>query len=287
MRNRLALVGVILGVMRSSRTALAALPLLALVVSGCSGGGGTHSSPTTAHQAIVHLGPCPKTDPNTDQTKSNAAVKGLDRAMVPIAALRVRMCRYSSGDRSLVGERTMTRPSNVARFEAEANRFPASPPTTAPPGPQQGLIGMDCPQGWYHVVTFASASQRVELRESCGWVGNSVLGGSDSHWFAELQRYTEGSTATGTVVGTVLAVGGLRMRRQIPGKVFASDASGAERRATTTATRPFSLTLRVGTYRFTGSSPLINSGRTTCRAAAPVVVVSGKTNRVEVICSID
>jgi hypothetical protein len=298
--NRLALVGVILGVMRICRTAFAAILAAALVVAGCSGGGGTHATPTTARQVVVNLGPCPKTyDPNVDLTKVNAGVKGLDRALVPIAAVRVRMCKYGDG---FIGERMMVRPANVARFEAEANGSAVSLPTTPPPisatqglTGEEGLTGEDCVQDGAYVVTFASASQQVELRGSCGGIGNGILSGHSSmHWFSELQHYTEGSTATGTVVGTIVEVGGLRMRRQIPGNVSALDRFGTTRRATTTATRPFSLTLRVGTYQFFGASPFIDGGRwtgvggrSTCQAPAPVVVVAGKTSRVEVICSID
>jgi hypothetical protein len=107
------------------------------------------------------------------------------------------MCRYG-GDLKLVGERTMVRSSNAARFEREANRLPASPTTTLPPGP--GLVGGDCPQDWFHVVTFASNSQRVDVYESCGAVTNGVLEAqSTAQWFNELQRYTSPNTLDPTM----------------------------------------------------------------------------------------
>ena len=86
---------------------------------------GSEGPPTTAQRRTgpEHLGPCPKTDPNTDLTKLNAGVNGLDRVLVPITALRVRVCLYG-GQSNLEGEGTLVLP-NVARFEAEANLFPA------------------------------------------------------------------------------------------------------------------------------------------------------------------
>lgn len=168
---------------------------LALLAASCSSGGGKQSVPTTPRPGInatVSLGPCPNPDPRNDLAKTNKGVAGLDKTMVPITAVRVRMCRYGGGlhGTDLVGERTMVRPSNAARFAAEANAFPAAPTTTLAPGSRGFIGGGDCPQGWYHVVTFASASQRVEIREGCGWVTNGVLEGSGAHWFSELANYT-------------------------------------------------------------------------------------------------
>jgi len=170
---------------------------VALFVAGCSSGGGKQSTPTTVRP--LSLGSCPKTEPNTDLTKVNTGVKGLDRVLVPITAVQVRMSRYSLvPGAGLIGERTLVS-SDAARFEAETNRFPASLPTTLPapppysPSGSQGLVGDEgCMQEWRHLVTFASDSQQVEIYEDgCGAVSNGVLGAqSTAQWFSELQHDT-------------------------------------------------------------------------------------------------
>lgn len=135
------------------------------------------------------LGPCPKTDPRIDLMKSNAGVMGLGRVLIPIAATTVRTCRYGGDERlDAVGTRVLP---NAALFESEVNRFPVPPPTTVPLG--HGLIGADCPQDWYHLLTFANESQRVDVYESCGWLSNGVLdaGPSTGAWYTDLaQHYT-------------------------------------------------------------------------------------------------
>jgi hypothetical protein len=94
--------------------------------------------------------------------------------------------------------------------------------------------------------------------------------------------------AATTVVGTIRAVGGRPpgLNREIAGTVTATSVSGTRWIATTTATRQFALELPAGTYRFTGTTALVNSGQSECFAPAAVVVVGGKTTQVEVVCSI-
>jgi hypothetical protein len=171
---------------------------LAILVVGCSSGGGKQSTPTTARP--LGLGPCPQTEPPIFGPGFNAGVKGLDKKLVPITAVKVRICRYGGGAFKLEAERTLVS-SDAARFEAEVNQFAASIPTTLPPPPpnspsgSQGLVGNEgCMQGWNHVVTFASDSQKVDIyADGCGAVGNGVLDAqSAAHWFNELQHYTNG-----------------------------------------------------------------------------------------------
>jgi hypothetical protein len=273
---------------------------MALLVASCSSGGGNHASPTTtiatpsstaattttvspAHLA-TNLGPCPKDDPVSLPGRLNVGIKGLGQKLVPIVALNVRVCRYDPRAPS-----TVLKPPDAMRLEAEANRLlivkDAIRYNCAPTNPP------------YFFVTFANDRQQVDVWEDggCGFITNGVLTVSTTtKWRNELQRYTTSSTAattatTGRAVGTIREVGGPApgLNRQIPGTVIATDARGTHWHASTTATRPFSLTLPPGTYRFTGRSALINDGRSPCSEPTPVVVVRGQTTHIEVVCSID
>jgi hypothetical protein len=179
---------------------------MSLVGVGCTSGSGKHSTPTTTRIRTrpERLGPCPNPDPNIDLSKVNAGVTRLDKKLVPITASRVRVCLYGAQGK-LEREGALVLP-NAARFEQEANQFPASPPTTVPQG--GGLPGSDCPQDWYHVVTFASDSQQVDLREVCGRVGNGVLQAqSTMTWFNDLQRLARGRDIRATLVEVPNVVG--------------------------------------------------------------------------------
>jgi len=134
--------------------------------------------------------------------------------------------------------------------------------------------------GNYNWVTYELLDGRWKVADCHAPIGGSASSASSA---------TAPSTdTTGTVVGTLREVGGPSpgLNRQIPGTVYATDASGTRWLAATTATQPFSLSLPGGTYRLTGRSPLINTGQTDCLPQAPVVVVGGKTTQVEVECGI-
>jgi len=171
--------------------------------------------------------------------------------------------------------------SDVLYLEAATNRL-----ADVPPSQLNDQCGIDVRSVF--VVTFADALLHiVSVRDEmgCGWVTNGALIAQGTPaWHHLLQHYI---TALGTVVGSVREVGGPSpgLNRPVPAQVFATDTSGTHWRAGTTATEPFSLTLPAGTYRLTGS-PLTNGGQSECVAAAPVVVVGGKTTRVEVVCDI-
>ena len=211
-------------------------------------------------------------------------------SLVPITALNVRICEYANGP--LVRSEILS-PAIAIPFVRATNLLKSF----TPHGPVVGCIGPQGPTNFpaSFVVTFASDSRRVTLSggtDSCdgsfGLTNGTFNGATTGKWVNELEHYTIGSTVTGTVVGTLREVGGPPpgLNRQIPGTVFAADASGANWQAAATATRPFTLTLPAGTYVFTGSSPLINSGQIDCFAQAAVVVVGGERVRVEVVCSI-
>jgi hypothetical protein len=235
----------------------------------------------------ANLGPCPKRNPaELPDTSINADYRGLSTQLVPITPLKVRVCRWQYRPNGLVTSESGTSLA-AAQLAADANhlqRFPAL--TTA------GTCEAYTPVFY---VTFASDTRQVTIADGgCGAVGNGVLfGRTTKTWFNELARYAAASTATttyttGKAVGTLQEVGGPApgLNHQIPGTVVATYVGIRWGQAKTTASQPFSMTLLAGTYRFTGTSPLINSGQSQCSAATPIVVVGGKTTRVEVVCTI-
>jgi len=73
----------------------------------------------------------------------------------------------------------------------------------------------------------------------------------------------------------------------LPGTITARAATGRTFTATAGRDGRFTLSLPPGAYRVTGRSPLIQSGRTACPAAADLHVTRGKRARhVTVVCSI-
>ncbi|MGO9875754.1 MAG: hypothetical protein ACLPVY_18380, partial [Acidimicrobiia bacterium] len=90
--------------------------VVALLVAGCSGGGGKQSAPTTTRaltattlggvtgepgggtgplDVAANLGPCPKHLPGNEQLEPNiAGAHALAHKMVPIAAVRLRICDF-------------------------------------------------------------------------------------------------------------------------------------------------------------------------------------------------
>jgi hypothetical protein len=184
--------------------------------------------------------------------------------------LNVRICAYRIA--APLRDVVLDAPEAL-RFTADTNR------NRTPPNMRS------CPGGLTFFVTFANDVQHVSLLDFCDYhlTNGAFAADATSLWLNELQSYT-----TGTVVGTLREVGGPApgLNRQIAGTVIAISPFGQSWRATTTATQPFTLAVPAGTYRLFGSSPLINDGQSQCSAAAPVVVVVGKTTQVHVVCSI-
>ncbi|HEX9033067.1 MAG TPA: hypothetical protein VF834_14600 [Streptosporangiaceae bacterium] len=74
----------------------------------------------------------------------------------------------------------------------------------------------------------------------------------------------------------------------LPGHVTAAPVpAGSPHTFPVPATGEYKIRLAPGTYRLTGTSPLIQSGSQTCRAAHLIRVRSGRTTAgVKIICSI-
>jgi len=98
------------------------------------------------------------------------------------------------------------------------------------------------------------------------------------------------SPPRGTATGILLRVGGMAPGSPVPlpGKVTATSTAGGP----TVIGRigkngRFRIMLPPGSYRFTGTSPLIGSGKATCTAARPVTIRPARTTSgIKIICSI-
>jgi hypothetical protein len=91
----------------------------------------------------------------------------------------------------------------------------------------------------------------------------------------------------GRITGSVRAIGGPPpgVNIAITGTVTAVDASGRRWLAPTSGARDFSLSVPAGSYRISGTGVGSNGGRYTCGpAATPVIVDSGGTTPVAVVC---
>lgn len=224
---------VILGVVRRWSYPVTMLAL-ALVVAGCSSGGGKQSAPTTVsrrttatrggvtgHRGGGHgfaplppllaiLGPCPNTYPSVPLTKLNAGAAGLGRKLVPISASKVRICRWGACDiYTNGGEAARTVPdtlvasvtlssSGASMFEDLTNRQPRR--TTGP----MGCTGPDGGIGYeYLLLTFANGSSHVNVEETDGpCVGPQLSNGTllalpSAAWLNDLRRRTTPLGATG------------------------------------------------------------------------------------------
>jgi len=218
-------------------------------------------------------------------TALNAGVEGLAERLVPFAASHVRVCRYEYLPNGDVASASAT--PQIAPLEQEANqlpRYPGAGPQSCNP-PVFPLI---------YFVIFADNAQQVAVMDAdCGSVTNgAAYVHPGTSWRNELQSYFTGSKATttssvGKVIGSAREVGGAPpgLNRPIPGIFTATSVSEADWQTASTATRPFSLTLPAGTYRFIFTSPVINTEGAHCRELAPVVVVPGMTTRLEVSCT--
>lgn len=92
-----------------------------------------------------------------------------------------------------------------------------------------------------------------------------------------------------TVPGTFVRVGGPAPGSPVPlpGTITAKTARGETFAATAARDGRFKLSLPPGTYRVTGSSPLMQSGQMICAATAELHVSRGHPVRpVTVVCSI-
>jgi hypothetical protein len=102
----------------------------------------------------------------------NAGVRGLDKKLVPIKALYVRVCRYSglAGQEQLDGAAGLSS-YRAARFAVETNGLP-------PNRLSQQIPHVDCsPSPREYFLTFANDTQKINVgpEGSCATPTNSVL----------------------------------------------------------------------------------------------------------------
>jgi hypothetical protein len=190
--------------------AVAAMSAAFLVV-GCSGGSGKKSAPTTTgatnatspttispSHVVASLGRCPQRMPSRS-LELNADIKRLDKQLVPVAALNVRICSYDgtvtnddSGyhnvPKRLVGA-GMLQPILARRLEEEANRLPkvAGAPSCHPPDVGDAVH--------FYFLTFANDSQQVHVVDETGSCSIGPYNGQfgavrTTGWLNELRHYT-------------------------------------------------------------------------------------------------
>ncbi len=94
----------------------------------------------------------------------------------------------------------------------------------------------------------------------------------------------------GTAAGIFIRVGGPAPGAPVPlpGTVTATAANGGATVSVSVGKDgKFRISLPPGSYRFTATSPLMQSGKMTCSAAQPATIRSGKTTSgIKVVCSI-
>jgi len=162
--------------MPANRSFLCASALaFAVLVAGCSSGGGkqvsatttiattssTAATPTTVSRSPVvrNLAQCP-VGPDSPQLLEfrNAGVAGLAERLVPIAAVNVRLCNY--GPQGRLASSALGQSIAAARLATQANGFQKF---TLPPG------GFGCRQVDATLLIFASDSQQVSIETyGCG-----------------------------------------------------------------------------------------------------------------------
>ncbi len=192
--------------MRAGRFAIVMAATVLAV--GCHSGGGNRSGPTSTKagpsttgspsHVVAGLDGCPQHMPTGPLAKLNAGVPGLDKTLVPIAALNVRICSYDgvfvetgSGivdvPKRLVGQ-ALLEPSAARRLEVQANRLPQ----------QKGIPGCTPTtpgtRSHFYFLTFANDSQRVDVLERQGCIPGPDNGQftaiRTTQWDDELRRYT-------------------------------------------------------------------------------------------------
>jgi len=192
---------------RSWRTCLLAVAAGAVLIGGCSGHDNpgveaprttvtarvsttTSVPPVSPAHVVANLGPCPQRYSDGAPGTLNAGIEGLDKSLVPVSALVVRICKYglAPGANSIPsglvssGAGVLTPPAASA-FEDETNRLPRAD------------ARIDCPASDppFFILTFANAEQRVDVWEAggCGFKTNGVTTvGTTTHWLDELRRAT-------------------------------------------------------------------------------------------------
>jgi len=168
--------------------------VLALLVAGCSSGGQktaplttnpTRPTTTTVSpwRVVGDLRTCPPKAPTESVTNLNVGVQGLDKKLVPITALTVRVCRYPRAISPLFYDSQA-----AGQFENQTNRLATQPAAGA-----SGIVG--CADGPLYVLTFASEREQVDIEvPGCGYATNGVLDANRSaQWLSELQTPTMGT----------------------------------------------------------------------------------------------
>lgn len=170
----------------------ARVAVLVVLVSACSSGGGhgpdaAHSSAAvksavSSSQVVAKLGPCPTQYPLTSVTSLttlNAGVPGLDKRLVPIAALNVRVCEYdvpSSATTRLRASGSL-KPVPVPTFERETNRLPKRSVAPSCAGTTRRALTE-------FLLTFANKSRSVSLEA----YGTCQGGVNNGHFYARPTR---------------------------------------------------------------------------------------------------
>ncbi|MGO9874244.1 MAG: PASTA domain-containing protein [Acidimicrobiia bacterium] len=166
---------------------------------------------------VASLGPCPKTYPKTPLMKLNAGVAGLDKMLVPVTNLTVRVCKYATpaGGESyfrtaLIASVLLERPASTA-FTDETNRLPLTARQ------QFGCGSLSGPEpigaGPTFFLTFGGHSQQVTVMapfarsgtsrpSACAATNGFSYADPTTAWGNELQLITTAaSVAVTDVVG--------------------------------------------------------------------------------------
>jgi hypothetical protein len=189
--RRSVLVAVVLVVVLTAGTVVA-------VVAG-SRSSSSHRTPPIA-TTPTNLSPCQLTYPAiTDTYDGLNAGPGLDRQLVPIAAAKIRLCRYSrvTSGNPLTGSRVLEGAA-AKSFETGTNRL-FTIPLARQPTSCKGIGPVTT-----FVATYAYAKQRVQIYESgCGYVTNGVLAGLKTQKWAE--AIARATTPTSTTEACTIA----------------------------------------------------------------------------------
>jgi hypothetical protein len=149
--------------------------VLLFVLGACSGGhegkNGTSSPGGSPERAIatsngrdISFPKCAKSFPSAPHPTADADPAALTRALVPIAAAAVRVCRYAA-DHLLIAEGVVRTPEVVARVLAATSRLPTRAPSASTcPGNIESQF----------FVTFSNGSTDIDVvdADECGFVTN-------------------------------------------------------------------------------------------------------------------
>jgi hypothetical protein len=146
------------------------------------------ASPVSLSPAVTKLGKCQRNYPAITDTFAgmNAGIRGLGRTLVPIAAVKVRLCQWSFVTKGypLIGSDVLANQA-ATKFENETNRLPTLAAGTRPP------ICHEPPTSVF-VATYARDKQRVQIYEAgCGYITNGTLYAyTSTTWLGQLRIYT-------------------------------------------------------------------------------------------------